>query len=727
MKARFNYRHIICIIITLGFLACSVFVFPNALGRIIEAGRDFGLSVAYYFCELFGIEYSFTPTVNGLPKFPFFENYGGENSPTTTLPDTLTGFKNKWSEYWELWVSKENFTNYLGAVGNVLLIISKTLIIVLPFLLLLVVVFGFYLKRQNNDYDKDSKPLIAFKKVSYYTYRPIKNWILDFVEFIRECKYYWIIWVCLWAYNFNVFTILLEFFAFYLYFTMSFEVAEVYRQIYKLFIDLWTVFDFVPLWVWFIIGYYALNAFCIARAYKKLYHHERCNRGFLNERSINVTVYGYTGAGKTALITDMALSYEVQILSDALEVIIETDMHFPRFAWINLENELKKVLESRIVKDVWSCRKWIRQQCRQWEKEPCRDNLFNYDYELYGLSYDDNLKTVEIWQALEDYACAYLIYTVQSSYIVSNYSIRSDKLISDMGNFPLWDTDFFKRDSRLLKSFSRHSHILDFDMLRLGKKMLDNNPNRNAFGFGVYVITEIDKERKNQPELQGVTKNEKDKDGNIICNQKNDLFNANEKMKRHACVVANRVFVHCVNDLQRTGSLNSDMLELGDTIEVYDKGEMLPTLPFFSPFWLIDLFITFIFGKFENFYLQYRHNRSDNTLFMYLFKGLSAKLHNYRERIYNLFGSQTVELHLARGLQDGKVQKCKWYRQSKKIYSNRFSTDCLSGIYEVRGRLNTIGIDDLQEYADIMATNDELLKQHSHFQQELTVLQNTVK
>ena len=29
-------------------------------------------------------------------------------------------------------------------------------------------------------------------------------------------------------------------------------------------------------------------------------------------------------------------------------------------------------------------------------------------------------------------------------------------------------------------AYSRHAHILDFDMLRLGRKMLEDNPNRNG-------------------------------------------------------------------------------------------------------------------------------------------------------------------------------------------------------------------------------------------------------
>ena len=44
-RLRFDYRHIICIAITLGFVALGVFKFFGAVGRLIESGRDFGLSV----------------------------------------------------------------------------------------------------------------------------------------------------------------------------------------------------------------------------------------------------------------------------------------------------------------------------------------------------------------------------------------------------------------------------------------------------------------------------------------------------------------------------------------------------------------------------------------------------------------------------------------------------------------------------------------------------------
>ena len=65
-RKRFDYFHIICISITLAFILCGVFLYSGALGRLIEGGRDFGLSVGYYFCEIFGIQHNITPTVNDL-------------------------------------------------------------------------------------------------------------------------------------------------------------------------------------------------------------------------------------------------------------------------------------------------------------------------------------------------------------------------------------------------------------------------------------------------------------------------------------------------------------------------------------------------------------------------------------------------------------------------------------------------------------------------------------
>ena len=243
--------------------------------------------------------------------------------------------------------------------------------------------------------------------------------------------------------------------------------------------------------------------------------------------------------------------------------------------------------------------------------------------------------------------------------------------------------------------------------------MIEENPNRFAFGFGVYIISEIDKERKNTPDLQHVKRDSDE------CNQKNDLFNALVKMSRHRCVVANRVFVRFYADLQRPESLGADARELGELIYIEDKTEMTPLLPFYSPFYIFEALFSWLFGRFVNLYYRFRFVRSDKTATMHFLKSITAFLKRYRERTCNLFGSSVVHLSVESGRMDGERKDCKYFLQSKKIYSKRFSTDCLSGIFDIYAENNSVGIDDLIEYATELGTDEENLMQNSHFQKEV--------
>ena len=53
---------ITAIIITLALAALTA-VFWRSYARLIEACKDLGLSVAYYFCELFAAEHDIVPSV----------------------------------------------------------------------------------------------------------------------------------------------------------------------------------------------------------------------------------------------------------------------------------------------------------------------------------------------------------------------------------------------------------------------------------------------------------------------------------------------------------------------------------------------------------------------------------------------------------------------------------------------------------------------------------------
>ena len=224
-RLRIDYRHYICIALTLGILALGVFRFFDCVGRLSEGGRDLGLSVAYYFCELFGVEHGITPTVTQYPKIPFFPF--GSALPDFSFPTTFAAFRQDWAAYWARWATWENVSAYLGFLGDLLFYVCMFVVCIFPFVLILYLLLKRGAKKQNNDYGKDTRLLRVFKCVTAF-YAPVKAWLLSFIGFVREYKVYYKIWLVLFLLYFNAFTIILEFIAFYFYFVVSFDFSEIY-------------------------------------------------------------------------------------------------------------------------------------------------------------------------------------------------------------------------------------------------------------------------------------------------------------------------------------------------------------------------------------------------------------------------------------------------------------------------------------------------------------------
>ncbi len=718
-KRKFDYRHILCLLITLGFIACTVFLFPKAIYRLIESFRDFGLSFAYYYLELFEIEHKIIPTVNELMKEP--------TVPVILLPETWENFKEILPKYWELWATKENFIRYLIYISEKLEVFAQVLMIILPFIMGLFFLIKSTFERPNNNDNKDTKPLKIFKKIVKYTYSPINKWLISFYNFIKNHRAYYLSWLGIWMLNFNVATIIIEFIAFYLYFIISFEFSTIYFQIYKLIIDLSAPLTFIPLWVWFIVAIIIRNYLRRKIGYNRLNHNEMCNRGFINERPLVNLIVATMGGGKTMTLTDMSLSQEDMFRDKAKEMMLNCDMKFPNFPWINLERSLKYAIDNHIIYNLATTKQYIAflrskwKQSKDWDK-PCKKALarklrkelgikggnliFDYDYKKYGLYHNDKLKLTYVWKVIESYTQLYFIYTIQSSLMISNYSIRTEGILTSKGNFPLWDNDFFKADSRDIEWRSRYAHILDFDSLRLGRKVLEDNPYKDSFEFGVVGITEYGKERLNTLELQ--EKKKKDEQ----TNQKNDFFAYTLKLIRHSATVDNFPFVRLIGDEQRMMSLIADERQLCDILHIHESSDELLAMPFFN---VEELLQAWVFNKFTNLYDKYRYNRSDNTLIMYLLKGITSRLNNYYNGVYNTFGYKISYIQVENGAQEGLLVEKKYFLSNKKAKSERYSTDCFSEFFAQKNSRSPVGLNDLPEYAGIKATTQEMQSQHSYF------------
>lgn len=717
----------LCSFTTLAFLGLG-FLFPNALPRLAESIRDLVISIGYYFYSLFVDDVPFSATVTEFASWQFTD------SPwkiVDVFPYTWPEFKVIMGEFWQRLFSSSNFKGYWLSLGDGLYIFSRVLLILMPLALLLVMKLKSYTQKYTVERNVKSKQLKRYEKMKHKIVYPTVAWIKDFAVFSKEHGYVKV-WVFLWLLYFNIFSVFFAAIAYYLYFIVSFDCVGIYRQFIKLLADLSPMIRFVPGIVWFIVGVLIYNHICRSMAFNRIYYYDRCNRGVLRDRGVVTTVYGEMGVGKTQLVTAMALTSEIDQWDMAFEILLEKDLMFPNFPWQTFRDDLKKRIDEHSIVDLPSCRSYIA-HCRDWFEKIYnletytaeryqnmrerygyfkKDYTFGYDYTKHPITYNDELKITHLYEALEDYACAYLVYTVQSTLIFSNYSIRVDSMIEDIGNFPLRNNDFMQRDVRLQDAYSRHAKIIDMDMLRLGKKMLEDNPKARRLSFGTFVISEVDKERKNQLELKEM----KQKVDEV--NQKNDLFNACLMMSRHACVIANRVFIRIICDLQRPEAWGAGGRELGEVIYIREKSDISPTLPFFSPFWLLEGIFKWFKAKWTSFHAKYIYARSDDTLFAYLMRNAVHKVNNHYDKVNGLFGVFTLHLEIESGRMDGNVKKAKWRIILKKDRSKRYSTDCLSSVFDSY-KPNTMHIDEFKEYATVMATMEELQEQHSYFQNDI--------
>lgn len=717
-----NYRHYICLSITVIFILLNIFIFPNAFERIIESLIDLWNSIKFLFSNVFLNNENFSPTVNNLSKFSFDLPFG--------IPSKWSEFIKLWNNYWLVWSSRSNFESYLFLLTDIMIYLSKGVLFVVPLILLFILLFNKYFNSFNNKYNEDTKPLKIYKWISSKIFTRIKNWLKSFFSFVKKKKLYWKLWIVIWIVNFNFISICLEFFAYYFYFVISFDIISLYVQVYKLLCDLSPMLNFVPLIVWCIIGFIVFDKIRKKIGYNRQTHSEMKNRGFINSRPLVLMIVAKVGKGKTSLATDIALSSDIMLRDKAFEKILENDLKFPFFPWCNLENVMKYAMKKRIVYNLATTKKFIRHikfcffvqreklELRKYIRRHLKksfnlsyDNfLFDYDFNRYGFTYNDELKIVDVWDIIEIYAQLYFIYIIQSSFIISNYSIRTDAVISDLGNFPLWDTDFFKRDTRLMESYTRHSHILDFDILRLGKKVIENNKLSNSFEFGVIVITEVGKERGNNLEL--LEKKKKDD----FANQKNDLFNYWLKLIRHSSTVDNFPFVRVITDDQRPASWGADAKDLCDVIHIDERTEPRLAMPFF---FVEELLYSWIFSKFSNLYYKYRYIRSDNTLFMYLLKNFVSKINKYYTGIYNRFGYRNLKLQVEDGTMNGILSEYVYALINIKVLSKRFSTDCFSDFFMEKALRSEFGIVDLPEFKTEKATIEELMLENAYFMNDI--------
>lgn len=689
--------NILAILLLAAELTILVVCFRHVFLRIGEAAKDFGLAVGEYGAS----------TINNIfhKSLPVPTPSLAEKSVNVIPVDVPEISVDKFQLFWAAFSDKTIFLMYLKKVLLWLRNASYYLLIFLPAIIVGIVMFNYQFKREKHEI-KRSIPLQVVDKIGRYIYQPTKAYVVGCFQYMKNSKFYRYSFLLITLLIFNIPAIGLEALAWYFHLVAVFNFDGFYMAFYKLYADIVPAIQFVPWWAWFAFGIYIFDRVRKKCGYDVLEHHEAMNKGFIASLPIVNFIWGTMGSKKTTLLTDMALSYSAYFRYHAYQTILDCDLLFPDFPWLSFERDLTTAmgLEKGDPDRVYNLR-----SAKIFARKIFEEG-FLYGYTGKTCS-EDGLVINDLVSVLEDYAQLYLIFVVQSSLLVSNFGIREDAVFSSLGNFPSWSFDFFHKSPYYSAACSRHSHILNFDMLKLGKRLIANNKDADGFEFGVVCITEIAKERGNQFDLKKL-------DPKSSCpSQLNDGFNDMLKLARHFASVRHFPYVVFLVDDQRPESLSADVRDLCQLICVRDCTNKKMAMPLH---FVDDYIHDWLLSRFESKYALYRFYRADYTLFMMSYKRFVAAIHKRYLVHHNIFEYYDVVLDLEMGTQDSKIRSHPYFLSIKKIYSDRFATDAFGGFVDYKVSRSGVGLNDLPTYEQTKASVAELQSCNSYLIRNIT-------
>ena len=239
MKWQRRFNIALTIALTIAFILLGAFVFRVAYCRTFEGLIDLYGSFKHYFCVLFGFPVDGIPSVAERSKVLNWD---------VILPADFETFKANCISFFRLFISKENFLSWLNTAGGKAGVWAKIFVILLPCILVVIIAIKRLYAKGNTKHNVDTIPLRVFKKISAVTYQPTKRFICGYIDFLREHNWIWISWLTMWAFHLNFASIVIEFFAYYFFFAVSFRVDTIYTQFVKLARDLQPFFSFFPWW-----------------------------------------------------------------------------------------------------------------------------------------------------------------------------------------------------------------------------------------------------------------------------------------------------------------------------------------------------------------------------------------------------------------------------------------------------------------------------------------------
>ena len=272
-----THMKFLCVVISLVLLASGVFFFENSLGRLVESCRDIGNSFFYSFCNLFKLDVTVDVTVNTVSD-PAYLNLRtlynmsirwlcsvlkieAQRVPILVPGEPVTvweKFQEFWNKYWPTFIDTKTMLIYWYSLMYWLSIVLTVVMYVVPIFILIKKAFvKIYFKdkpliRENFNFcaSHETKPLRVWNFIYRAIFCPVGRWFLAFFDYVKKREALWSFWLLLALIYLNVFAIIFDALAYYIYFAAAQELQTLGFQFYKLYIDLHSLWKSAGICSW---------------------------------------------------------------------------------------------------------------------------------------------------------------------------------------------------------------------------------------------------------------------------------------------------------------------------------------------------------------------------------------------------------------------------------------------------------------------------------------------
>ena len=655
--------------------------------RLVQSIRDLAFSIAKYFVVVFGFTGNGIPnTISEIPDVPFVPLLPVESS-------NLEGF---WGRFFANLFNGDRFMLYNYHVLQIVLNVQRFLLPVILLIIIFKMLISDSADVENDDFGKKSKGVLRAEWTVRKIFVPVKYFLSSWWASLR----FWVVltWFLFVAAGTNVLSIVIEVFAFLFWFSVSADFALIYRGFYKLLLDLTIMFSTLPVFVWILLGYFLFTLIRRSAAFRRLEQMEAANRSFLDKLPLCVLITGKIGIGKTTSNVNLSLSLQDAMRDRLLSSMMEIQAEFPFYPWDLLDRQIGIMF---FCGDLPS-----KTATRALFSDPdFRDVLLSLLFGYKGkMTFDDGVNVKHLEDRIVDYAELQVMYR-QQTLIFSSYSLRVDNLFLDLGKMPLWSSDYFRTPAFDPRSEPLRSHILDFDTLRLGKTV--SGETGGAWEYGILSHTEMGKDFGNT--LTNKDLKASDESANI----KNDMLIERIKVLRHTGTADHHPYVQYIGDEQRPTSLGADALELCDVVRLLNASEKKKTIRLLT---IEQFFVDLVNSIWSGWYVRRRVHRADEDLPTWILRRVMNRVHNWEQRMTQLFGYQEISCEVLDGADlDKEGQADVVYSCFKKVHSGRFATDCFSDVLSSRSTESDWSMQSAPTYAGPVADPEEIRAQHSYF------------